>query len=227
MSYLRRLVAKVQATTPRLVPRRPPSFGGVPASLEEHDEDIVVGAPVRNVPPSEPLGATAASPASPVDAQRVPPALEPRAEPDSAAGLPPTEVAEAPDALPSTTALPRRRARRPTAEQPAARVRPVETRTPGPARVRDDDDGPLVAPVPQRESRATQRMLAPVAEPLRREPPARAPANAALESTTVVNIAIGRIEVRAATAPAKQPREQPFRPRLTLEAHLAGAGDRR
>jgi len=52
--------------------------------------------------------------------------------------------------------------------------------------------------------------------------------NAAPDSTTVVNIAIGRIEVRAAAAPAKPSREQPFRPRLSLEAHLAGAsGDRR
>jgi len=64
MSYLRRLVAKMQATTPRLVPRRSPSFGGAPG-LEERDEDVVVSARTLDAPQSEPRAAASAPAVSP------------------------------------------------------------------------------------------------------------------------------------------------------------------
>jgi hypothetical protein len=229
MSYLRRLVAKVQAATPRLVPRRSPAFGGAPASFEERDDEVVVaGAPARTAPPNEQRAASLAPPASSAGAQREAPVPQPRSDRVAAAELPRATGTEPSEVQPSTATTTRRRARRAGAEQPGPRARPVEARAPEPA-PRRGDDAPLIAATPQREPRAAQRPPAQIAEPIRREPSARERANAAVESTTVVNIAIGRIDVRAAVAaPAKPPREQPFRPRLSLEAHLAGAsGDRR
>ena len=96
MSYLRRLVAKMQATTPRLVPRRSPSFGGAPG-LEERDEDVVVSTRTLDAPKSEPRAAASAPAVSPIDATSAAPAPETRSDRGSAAGVTAPVVAGAPD----------------------------------------------------------------------------------------------------------------------------------
>jgi len=127
MSYLRRLVAKMQATTPRLVPRRSPSFGGAPG-LEERDEDVVVSTRTLDAPKSEPRAAASAPAVSPIDATSAAPAPETRSDRGSAAGVTAPVVAGAPDEQAPPSSPPRRRARRPAAAAPPARVRPAKMR---------------------------------------------------------------------------------------------------
>lgn len=45
--------------------------------------------------------------------------------------------------------------------------------------------------------------------------------------STVVNVVIGRIDVRAGESETKPKREEPFRPRVSLEAYLSGRGGER
>ncbi len=90
-----------------------------------------------------------------------------------------------------------------------------------PRRVHDD------APIVTGTGRTARRPAA-ARRPTHRSAAKRPRANGrrvARDTTTVVNVAIGRIEVRAATpaAPVKPRRDEPLRPRLSLEEYLAGA----
>jgi hypothetical protein len=87
------------------------------------------------------------------------------------------------------------------------------------------DDEPLLA-VAEHSSRTALRAIVPrAAEPLVREMPAQQRASAEVTSSTVVNVVIGRIDVRALSAlPSKESRNEAFRPRMSLDNYLARGG---
>jgi hypothetical protein len=227
MNYFRRLVARSRTAQPQLQARRAAAFAERDVRIEELDEDVLV--PVREHQRASPLAI---------------PVLERAlagATPDRAAPAPPASGVEKPVAQEDRSArrgpgdAPRQI---PAEAQRARRVRRVSrvverTRVPGPPRGEEPpgakDDAPLVAAANEAPS-LREVLRPPHGEPsIVREPPRVAerfvPESS---STTVVNVAIGRIEVRAAPSPAARPvRSEPFRPQVTLEAHLArGSGSR-
>ena len=220
MRYFRRLVARSATAQPRLQARGAAPFAERDVRIEELDADVLVPArePARTAPLAPPLPERALPGATPAEAAPAPTARRAAEE----AGQRPSAEGSADDA-PRRAAADAQRVRR------VQRVSRIVERTRLPAPPRDElpasasDDAPLVASVneapPLRERLRRPRR----ADPIVREPP-RVTELVGPEpsSTTVVNVAIGRIEVRAAASAAASPaRPEPFRPRLTLEAHLA------
>jgi hypothetical protein len=85
------------------------------------------------------------------------------------------------------------------------------------------DDRPLIDVAEPSNEPARRGAAVRAAAPVVRDIPAIVQRSSAdVAPSTVVNVVIGRIEVRAASAaPAKEPRAEPFRPKISLEAYLA------
>jgi hypothetical protein len=228
MKFFRRLVARSGTMQPRLAARRTSQFAESDVRIEECEEDVLV-------PSREPARAAVA--AAPFVSQ---------AARGDAPDAPDARVAAIPNAAPQADVkenVPPRRAAMlatpaPVEPQRGRRVRRVSRiveRMRAPGSLQDvetsaaSDDLPLLAVANDAPPLRGIRLRPRDEGAVDREPPlvweraAQEPS-----STTVVNVAIGRIEVRAATgAAANQVRPEPFRPRVTLEAHLArGSGSR-
>jgi hypothetical protein len=187
------------------------------------EETIVTSAQAPSQVPSPPLGAHPAAAAppqrSPNDAAR----NESRRRPDEPALAPATNRIE-------PSAHPRPEAASPVQYTISRSSRVIGRRMPAPPMVDTEIRSPDEAPLPaDRDQRllVMRRHSPAVGEPPlhpRVSPPAPAPAQAAMRQheRPHVQISIGRLEVRATVAaPAKTEREPPFRPRLTLQDHLA------
>ncbi len=218
--YLRRLVAKIQSPLPRLQPRPLPPFTAIESSFDEADDERLVDTPVRGRPIERPPVAPGLA-AAPVHApeRRPDDSAMPRREivrDDAQAGrsVAPDADADVPERVVTRTVVTRREREREGGRDDRGPI------------AADVAEGRVAAPDTTREAAVHARPPVPARAdtpaPILR--PALPPRTAEREvDTTVVQIAIGRIDVRAATTPApKAPREEPNRPRVSLEAYLSG-----
>jgi hypothetical protein len=222
VSYLRGLLAKARVGEPRILPRQAPGIDSGP--LEEIVEEeitaprrgTVAPAPAGGAPADGPRGAPPSAPA-PV-AEAVTPPLLPAAAP--------VQIGPEARAAPPPPEPPLRRTRRLARRSVGMTVAPAFPTSPAEEAPPMADDGarPEAAPAPTRLVRARPPLPAARTAFAPLPPPARRPAEDTREPAVPdVHISIGRIDIRAETvAPAKPQRAAPFRPRLTLEDHLAG-----
>jgi len=227
MKYLRRLLQKARDPAPRLAASRRPDFFEAESLIEERDEDVLSGAPAPRMDSAQAPDAPRSLERAPEKAPVAP--AEPLREraldaPNGSAEWVP--AATSPE-LPPPIA-PRRRAR--SAQSPESPPRPPAPAprafSPDPGDERDLDGGALVAPAAPRLGDSAPTVPRRRVEPTRREPPPSSPRALAEPASTVVNVVIGRIDVRAVAAAAvkPEPRGEPFRPKLTLEAFLGRDG---
>jgi type IV secretory pathway VirB10-like protein len=219
MRYLKLLAAKAGVSEARLKPRPAVVFSPLERQSAEPAEPSVARRPPPGTPPAQP-------PAVEVW-ERTRPAASDAPQLARSAGAP-AAPAPAPGAAPSRTQPPE-----PIAEPvrsasgPAPLVQAIEHTTErvlaGAASREIIVRGARPAearPSPARAAIASARVARTAPQPPRRvEAPSQAEAGA---GTTVVQIAIGRIELRAATAqPVKNSRDGPLPPRMSLDEYLA------
>jgi hypothetical protein len=223
MTYLRRLLTKSRAAAPRLTARRLPQFAATETRIEEMDEDVLVSSPTR----SQTKYRDDPAPAAGIRRFTASPAVIPEpvpVQPDAAGSAPLS--AEPQKAVPEKAGEvqpDRGRARRPQRIVVEHRRYTMHARPEAGPETHDDE--PLVA-VAEHSRGTAPRAIAPrAAEPLVREMPAVQRASADVTSSTVVNVVIGRIDVRALSAvPSKESRDEAFRPRMSLDEYLARGG---
>jgi hypothetical protein len=220
MMYLRRMIDRARPGEARLVARRRPLFAELETRIEERDVDAIVGATTHV--------ARATSPANdaPPNVRRDDP---PPDAPPVARVRPPEFAAHDDRALRDADAV--------LAHENEETLRPPDRRAPNGAVERErivhrrrvellgegdgNGDAPLLPELHDEPRSSLLRPAAPLDAPIRDAPPLLR-GDERVGSTTVVNVAIGRIDVRAAVAPATPAKPEPFRPRLSLDAYLAG-----
>ena len=223
MNYLRRLLTKSRATAPRLAARRLPLFAAAETLIEEADESVFVSPSpaVRILRQNDPVPASDMR--SGPDA-RVMELKSPRTNTSSGDRVPVAERKE-PEGTKPADALPD--ARRPRSYKRLIGERwHYNTRGETDLRSGQQDVEQLIV-VAEKPAGQGRRGVAPrVVQPLAREfQPAVKRTTDEATSSTVVNVVIGRIDVRAAAAsPTKDLRVEPFRPRMSLDAYLGRDG---